>query len=74
MSDRRRCGVLTEREAAAVSAHVVRSPYNQPCTSLQCHFVPNPHTQGACVFSCNLHIWQNEQDLLRATAVTWGWN
>ena len=30
---------------------------------------------GACVFSCNLplHFWQNGQDLLHATAVTWGW-
>ena len=24
---------------------------------------------GACVFSCNLHFWQNERDLLRDTAV-----
>ena len=29
---------------------------------------------GVCVFSCHLHFWQNDRDLLRATAVTRGWN
>ena len=24
--------------------------------------------------TCLLHLWQNDWDLLRATAVTWGWN
>ena len=24
--------------------------------------------------SCYLHFWQNDQDLLCATTVTWGWN
>ena len=24
--------------------------------------------------TCHLYFWQNDQDLLRATAVTWGWN
>ena len=24
--------------------------------------------------TCHLHFWQNDQDLLRATAVTQGWN
>ena len=24
--------------------------------------------------TCHLHFWQNDQDLLRATAVTWEWN
>ena len=33
-----------------------------------------PHTSGVCVFSCNLHFWQNDRDLLRATVVTRGWN
>ena len=26
------------------------------------------------MLSCQLHFWQNDQDLLRTTAVTWGWN
>ena len=32
--------------------------------------------QGACVLAitCHLHFWQNDQDLLYATAVTWWWN
>ena len=29
----------------------------------------------ACLaVTCNLHFWQNDRDLLRATAVTRGWN
>ena len=29
----------------------------------------------ACLaVTCHLHFWQNDRDLLRATAVTWGWN
>ena len=29
----------------------------------------------ACLaVTCHLHFWQNDQDLLHATAVTWGWN
>ena len=26
------------------------------------------------VVTCHLHFWQNDRDLLRATAVTRGWN
>ena len=26
------------------------------------------------VVTCQLHFWQNDRGLLRATAVTWGWN
>ena len=32
-----------------------------------------PHTCLA-VTSCHLHLWQNDRELLRATAVTRGWN
>ena len=56
---------LVPRETAAVSAHFVYTI--QPCT-MSLH--AKPHTQGACVFTCNLHFWQNDQDLLHATAVT----
>ena len=43
----------------------------QPCTML---LQAKPQMYGACVFSCNplLHSWQNDWDLLRATAVTRG--
>ena len=39
-------------------------------------FYSKPHTKDARVFRCNLppHFWQNDRDLLRATAVTRGWN
>ena len=32
------------------------------------------HTEGARVFSCNLHFGQNDRDLLCATVVTLEWN
>ena len=43
-----------------------------PYTSLQCHFIQS-HIRRVCVclaVTCHLHFW----DLLRATAVTRGWN
>ena len=39
----------------ASSVHTI-----QPCTRLQCHFIQS---------HCHLHFWQNDRDLLRATAV-----
>ena len=33
-----------------------------------------PYTQGACEFRCNLSFWQNDRDILRATAVIRAWN
>ena len=63
---------LVPRETAAVSA---RSVYTiQPCTML---LHAKPHTQGACVFSCNLPpalLAEWPGFFLRATAVTRGWN
>ena len=41
-----------------------------------CHFMQN-HIRKvyACLaVTCHLHFWQNDRDLLRATAVTRGWN
>ena len=64
------------RETAAVSAHVSCTPYNHACTSLHCHFIRS-HTRSVRVclaVTCLLHFWQNDRDLLRATAVTRGWN
>ena len=47
----------------------------QPCTSLQCHFVSSyVRKMHVCLaVACRLHFWQNDQDLVRATAVTRGW-
>ena len=73
-----RSGVLTAlawlvpHETAAVSAQVLCTPYNQaPCHFRQSHI----RKVYACLaVTCHLHSWQNDRDLLRATAVTWGWN
>ena len=48
----------------------------QPCTRLQCHFIQSHISRVyACLaVTCHLHFWQNDQDLLHATVVTWGWN
>ena len=57
-------------ETAAVSAQVLCAPYNHaPCHFLQSHI----RKVYACLaVTCHLHFWQNERDLLRATAVTRG--
>ena len=48
----------------------------QSCTRLQCHFIQS-HVGRMYVCSavtCHMHFWQNDRNLLHATAVTWGWN
>ena len=73
-----RSGVLTAlawlvtHETAAVSAQVLCTPYNHAPS----HFM-HSHIRKvyACLaVTCHLHFWQNDRDLLRATAVTRGWN
>ena len=69
-----RSGVLTAlawlvpHETAAVSAQVLCTPYNHvPCHFMQSHI----RKVYACLaVTCHLHFWQNDRDLLRATAVT----
>ena len=58
-------------ETAAVSAQVF-TPYNHaPCHFMQSHI----RKVYACLaVTCHLRFWQNDRDLLRATAVTRGWN
>ena len=73
-----RSGVLTAlawlvpHETAAVSAQVLCTPYNhEPRHFMQSHI----RKMYACLaVICHLHFWQNDRDLLRATAVTLGWN
>ena len=73
-----RSGVLTTlawlvpHETAAVSEQVLCTPYNRaPCHLMQSHI----RKVYACLaVTCHLHFWQNDGDLLRATAVTRGWN
>ena len=70
-----RSGVLTAlawlmlHKTAATSA---RSVYNHaPCHFMQSHI----RKLYVCLtVTCRLHLWQNDRDLLRATAVTRGWN
>ena len=62
---------LVPHETAAVSAQVLCTPYNHvPCHFMQSHI----RKVYACLtVTCHLHFWQNDRDLLRATAVTRGW-
>ena len=54
------------------SRHVLCTPYNNaPCHFMQSHI----RKVYACIaVICHLHFWQNDRGLLRATAVTRGWN
>ena len=49
---------------------------SQPCTRSQCHFIQSHigRVYAYLAVTCHLHFWQNDQDLLCATAVTRGWN
>ena len=73
-----RSGVLTAlawlvaHETAAVWAQVLCTPYNHaPCHFMQSHICK---VYACLAVTCHLHFWQNDRDLLRATAVTRGWN
>ena len=63
---------LVPHETAAVSEQVLCTPYNHaPCHFMQSHI----RKVYACLaVTCHLHFWQNDRGLLRATAVTRGWN
>ena len=54
------------------SRRVLCTPYNHaPCHFIQSHI----RKVYACLaVTCHLRFWQNDRDLLRATAVTRGWN
>ena len=50
---------------------VFRFLFHAPCHFMQSHI----HKVYACLaVTCHLHFWQNDRSLLRATAVTRGWN
>jgi len=54
------------------SRRVLCTPYNHaPCHFRQSHI----RKVNACLaVTCHQHFWQNDRDLLRAIAVTRGWN
>ena len=63
---------LVPHETAAVSAQVLCTPYNHvPCHFMQSHI---RKVYACLVVTCHLHFWQNDRGLLRATAITRGWN
>ena len=61
---------LVPHETAAVSAQVLCTP----CNHVPCHFMQGHIRKAhACLaVTCHLHLWQNDRDLLLATAVTPG--
>ena len=66
---------LVPQESAAresQSRRVLCTPYNHaPCHFMQSHI----RKVYACLaVTCHLRFWQNDRGLLRATAVTRGWN
>ena len=63
---------LVPHETAAISAQVLCTPYNHaPCHFMQSHVCK---VYVCLAVTCHLHFWQNDRDLLCATAVTQGWN
>ena len=64
---------LVPRETAAVLALSVYTI--QPCT-MSSHFTQSHirKVHACSAVTCHLHFWQDDWDLLRATAVTRGWN
>ena len=68
---------LVSREAAVVLAHIQRTPYNRvpvygvtSCKATYMHMYGRVHVRLAV--TCHLRFWQNDQDVLHATSVTWG--
>ena len=57
-------------ETAAISAQVLCTPYNHA----PCHFMQSRirKVYASLAVTSHLHFWQNDGDLLRATAVTRG--
>ena len=54
-----------------LGASSVYTIHHAPCHFMQSHI----RKVYACLaVTCHLHFWQNDRDLLRATAVTRGWN
>ena len=52
--------------------HILCTPYNYaPCHFMQSHICK---VHACLAVTCHLHFWQNDRGLLRATAITRGWN
>ena len=74
-----RSGVLTalawlvpQETAVMCTRRVMCTPYNHaPCHFMQSHI---RKVYVCLAVTCHLHFWQSDRGLLRATAVTRGWN
>ena len=66
---------LVPQESAARESVSARSVYTiQPCT-VSLHAKPHIRKVYVCLaVTCYLRFWQDDRGLLRATAVTQGWN
>ena len=54
------------------SRRVLCTAYNHtPCHFMQSHI---RKVYAWLAVTCHLHFCQNDRDILRSTAVTWGWN
>ena len=58
------------------TTHTKHQTERQTSHSLQCDFVRcHTHRMHVCLtVTCRVHLWQNDRGLLRAAAVTRGWN
>ena len=65
-------GMAGATRICSQSRRVLCTPYNHaPCHFMQSHI----RKVYACLaVTCHLRLWQNDRGLLRATAVTRGWN
>ena len=64
---------LVPHETAAVLGCSVYTKQPRPVSH---HFMQSHicRVHACLAVTCHLHLWQNDRDLLCATAVTWGWN
>ena len=66
---------LVPRETAAVLAQFLCTPLNHAPVYSVTSFKSHIGRVYACLaVTCHMHFWQNDRDLLRAIAVTRGWN
>ena len=67
-----RLNIFFIHRSGVLTAQVLCTPYNHaPCHFMQSYI---RKVYARLAVTCHLHFWQNDRDLLRATAVTRGWN
>ena len=66
--------LLVLHETAAISVHVMCTPYNCSPVYNVILFQAICGLHVCLAITCHLHFWQKDWDILHATVVTWGWN